>query len=328
MTETEGLPATDRARPGGLLRIADLDAATLADLLAMAATMKQRPLQWRRAHDGRVLGCFFSKPSTRTRVSLEAAAYRLGMLPVMLRPDELQLGRGEPLSDTARVLSSYTDALAIRTFAHRDVQELADWADVPVINALSDDHHPCQALADLLTLAERFGKLEGLKLAYVGDGNNVAHSLMEAGALSGMDVAVASPPGFEPDRAVTETAQAAAGERGSRVIVLADPREAVKGAHAVYTDVWVSMGQESEREQRMSRLAGYRVDAALMALADPDAVFMHCLPAHRGEEVTAEVIDGPKSLVFQQAANRLPTAQAAIHRLLEAGADAGRGDGR
>jgi ornithine carbamoyltransferase len=250
------------------------------------------------------------------------------MVPVMLRPDELQLGRGEPLSDTARVLSSYTDALAIRTFAHRDVQELADWADVPVINALSDDHHPCQALADLLTLAERFGKLEGLKLAYVGDGNNVAHSLMEAGALSGMDVAVASPPGFEPDRAVTETAQAAAGERGSRVIVLADPREAVKGAHAVYTDVWVSMGQESEREQRMSRLAGYRVDAALMALADPDAVFMHCLPAHRGEEVTAEVIDGPKSLVFQQAANRLPTAQAAIHRLLEAGADAGRGDGR
>jgi ornithine carbamoyltransferase len=232
----------------------------------------------------------------------------------MLRPDELQLGRGEPIGDTARVLSGYVDAIAIRTFAQNDVDELAEAASIPVINALTDDHHPCQALADLLTLRERYGGLEGVKLAYVGDGNNVAHSLMEAGALAGMRVAVATPPGYEPSAEVVGRAQAAACN-GARIELVVDPRDAVRDAQAVYTDVWVSMGDEAEQGRRLRDLASYQVTGELMAEAAPDAVFMHCLPAHRGQEVAGDVIDGPRSVVFPQAANRLPTEQAAIHAL-------------
>jgi ornithine carbamoyltransferase len=241
-------------------------------------------------------------------VSFEAAAHRLGALPIMLRPDELQLGRGEPIADTARVMSSYCAAIVIRTFAQRDVQEMAEAASVPVINALTDDHHPCQALADLLTLRECFGGLEGLQVAYVGDGNNVAHSLMEAATLAGFELWLACPPGYRPDEEIASRA-------GDAVHVVADPREAVAGAQAVYTDVWVSMGDEEERTRRLADLTAYRVDADLMALAAPEAVFLHCLPAHRGEEVTADVIDGPRSAVWQQAANRLPTEQAVLFSL-------------
>jgi ornithine carbamoyltransferase len=262
-----------------------------------------------------MLACFFSKPSTRTRVSLEGAAWRLGMLPVMLRPDELQLGRGEPITDTAQVLSGYVDAIAIRTFAQGDVEELAAASSVPVINALTDDHHPCQALADVLTLRERFGALDGVTLAYVGDGNNVAHSLMEAGALAGMEIRLACPPGYEPDAGVRRSAEAVAAEHGGRIVLVDDPRAAVRGAHAVYTDVWVSMGEDAEREHRLQQLRPYQVTAELMTLADPSAIFLHCLPAHRGEEVAAEVIDGAQSAVFAQAANRLPTEQAALYVL-------------
>jgi ornithine carbamoyltransferase len=299
-----------------LLRISDLDPDGLQHLLDLAERMKRAPAEWHDRLKGESVACYFAKPSTRTRVSFEAAAQRLGMLPIMLRPDELQLGRGEPISDTARVLSGYTAAIVIRTFAQHEVEAVAGAASVPVINALTDDHHPCQALADLLTLKERFGRLRGLRLAYVGDGNNVAHSLMEAGALAGMHVALATPPDYTPDPEITSEAVALAAMHGGEIELTADPRRAVAGADAVYTDVWVSMGDDAEREQRVARLSPYRVTPELFALAAPEAVFMHCLPAHRGEEVSAEVIDGPRSAVWQQAAHRLPTEQAVLHALV------------
>jgi ornithine carbamoyltransferase len=315
---------TEIAAPADLLRIADLSAEQLAWALDLALWMKAEPRGWIDALRGQSLACFFEKPSTRTRVSFAAAAYRLGMQPIMLRPDELQLGRGEPIADTARVLSSYAAAIVVRTFAQRTLEEMAAAADVPLINALSDSHHPCQALADLLTLREHFGHLRGLRLAYIGDGNNVAHSLMEAGALAGMDVVVATPPGEQPDPAVTDLARRLASASVGRISVVGEPHEAVAGADAVYTDVWVSMGTEEDRARRMHDLTPYQVNAALMALARSHAVFMHCLPAHRGEEVTADVIDGPQSIVWQQAANRMPTEQAIIY-LLVSGAWAGQG---
>jgi ornithine carbamoyltransferase len=291
--------------PTGLLRIADLTAEELTRLLDLAAAMKAEPGGWRDALAGTSVACYFSKPSTRTRISFEAAVHRLGGLPIMLRPDELQLGRGEPIADTARVMSSYCSAIVIRTFAQRDVEEMAAAASVPVINALTDDHHPCQALADVLTLRERFGDLAGLPVAYVGDGNNVANSLIEAAALTGIDLRLACPAGYRPDPAVASAAH-----------VVDDPREAVAGARAVYTDVWVSMGDEAEQRRRLDDLRAYQVDPELMALAAPDVIFLHCLPAHRGQEVAAAVIDGPQSAVWQQAANRLPTEQAAIYALV------------
>jgi ornithine carbamoyltransferase len=295
-------------RPDHLLKVSDLSSQQLHRLLDLAAQMKAEPLGWRDVQAGKVLACFFSKPSTRTRVSLEAAAQRLGMLPLMLRPDELQLGRGEPIADTGRVLSSYVDAIAIRTFAQSNVEELAAAATVPVINALTDEHHPCQALADLLTIREHFGQLEGVRVAYFGDGNNVAHSLMEAGALAGMEVVVSTPYGYRPHAEI---------EIATHATIEPDPFEAVRGAQVVYTDVWVSMGEDAEREARLNALSDYQVSSAIMDAASHDALFMHCLPAHRGEEVAAEVIDGPRSVVFKQAANRLPTEQALIHTLIE-----------
>jgi ornithine carbamoyltransferase len=298
------------------LRVTDLNRASLEGLLGLAESMKARPDALIDAHRGKAVACFFSKPSTRTRVSFEVAAARLGMTPIMLRPDELQLGRGEPIADTARVLSSYAAAIVIRTFAQAEVEAVAAAASVPVINALTDEHHPCQALADLLTLRERFGRLEGLRVAYVGDGNNVAHSLLQAGAMVGIEVAVATPPAYRPSEPIVAEAAAVAEAAGGAVLVTGDPREAVRGAHAVYTDVWVSMGEDAEREARLRALDPYRVDPALMAHAREDAVFMHCLPAHRGEEVSAAVIDGPRSVVFQQAANRLPTEQAVLSTLI------------
>jgi ornithine carbamoyltransferase len=302
-------------RPSDLLRIADLTATQLNALLDLADEMKNGPTWWTAARNSTAIACLFDKPSTRTRVAFEVAAHRLGMHPIMLRPDELQLGRGEPLADTARVLSSYTAAIVVRTFAQATVEELAAAATVPVINALTDDHHPCQALADLLTLRRHYGYLEGIRLAYVGAGNNVAHSLMEAGALSGMHVTVATPHGYGPHPDVTRTAIGLAAEHGGSVNVCHDPRSAVDDVDAVYTDLWVS-GEDAERERRVSDLQAYQVDEALMRAAAPGAVFMHCLPAHRGLEVTAEVIDGPSSIVWEQAANRLPTEQATLHMLI------------
>ncbi len=288
--------------PRHLLRVSDLQAESITALLDLAAAMKTRPHGFVEALRGDTLVCFFEKPSTRTRVSFAAAAERLGMLPVVLRPDELQLGRGETIEDTARTLSGYAAAIAARTFSQETVERLASASTVPVINALTDRHHPCQALADLLTLRERFGRLKGLRVAFVGAGNNVATSLLEAAALTGIDVTVACPPGHEP------------AVEGAHVVH--DPVEAVAAADAVYTDVWVSMGEEEERELRLRAFEPYRVDAALMSAARTDAIFMHCLPAHRGEEVTAEVIDGRQSVVWQQAENRLPTEEALVLALV------------
>ncbi len=274
--------------------------------------MKETPNGWRRSLQGETLALYFDKPSTRTRTSFAAAAWRLGMLPLELRPGDLQLGRGESLADTARVLSGYVSALVVRTFAQSTLEELADAASVPVVNALTNEHHPCQALADLLTLKERFGDLAGLKLAYVGDGNNVAHSLLEACALAGVQISVASPDGYAPHPDVVAWAHRA----GGSVEVVGDPVAAVEGAHAVYTDTWVSMGVDAERDVRLADLAPYRLDEALLGHARPDAIVLHCLPAHRGEEITAGVLDGPRSAVWDQAANRLPTEQALLHMLL------------
>jgi len=305
-----------RAHAEHLLRISDLRSGELEELLDLAAAMKRRPGGWREALRSESVACYFSKPSTRTRVSVEAAVNRLGALPIMLRPDELQLGRGEPISDTARVLSSYCAAIVIRTFAQADVDAMAAASTAPVINALTDDHHPCQALADLLTLREHYGQLAGVAVAYIGVANNVAHSLMEAGALATMDIRVACPPGYEPDAEILAGAERCARENGGSVRFVYDPHEAVEGAHAVYTDVWVSMGDEAEQERRLAELSRYKVTPELMAQAADGAVFLHCLPAHRGLEVAAEVIDGPQSLVFAQAANRLPTEQAVLYALM------------
>jgi ornithine carbamoyltransferase len=302
--------------PRHVLRVADLSVRELEQLLVLSARMKADPGGWTGALPGLALATVFEKPSTRTRASLAVAAHRLGMLPLSLRPDELQLGRGETVADTARVLSGYAAAIAVRTFAQATLEELAAYASVPVINALSDEHHPCQALADLLTIRERFGRLHELKLAYVGDGNNVAHSLLEACALAGVSIAVAAPRGYEPADEVIDSAFRLQEDHGGFVEITHDPRAAVAGAHAVYTDVWVSMGEDAERDARLSALAEYRVTPELMALADPNAIFLHCLPAHRGEEVDAAVIDGPQSAVWQQAANRLPTEQALIYALI------------
>jgi ornithine carbamoyltransferase len=302
------------APPRHVLRVADLDAFRFETLIDMAARMKQAPDDWHHALRGRSVACYFTKPSTRTRVSFEAACWHLGAFPVMLRPDELQLGRGEPIADTARVLSGYCASIGVRTFKQADVEELAVNASVPVINLLTDDHHPCQALADLLTLQEHFHQLDGLRLAYIGAGNNVAHSLLEAGALTGMHVTLACPPTRLPRPDIVEHAGLLARQSGGSVAVVTSPAEAVTDAHAVYTDVWVSMGDQ-DGDARRTELEAYRVTPELMALADPHAVFLHCLPAHRGEEVSAEVIDGPASLVWRQAANRLPTEQALLYSL-------------
>jgi len=288
--------------PPHFLRLSDLDADGLNALLDLAARMKERPHGFVEALRGETLVCFFEKPSTRTRLSFAAAAERLGMLPVVLGPADLQLGRGESLEDTARTFAGYAAAIVVRTFAQETVERIAAVSRVPVVNALTDDHHPCQALADLLTLRERFGRLEGLRLAFVGDFDNVAVSLAEAAPLTGLRVTVACPPGYERDTP------------GARVVH--DPFEAVGGADVVYTDVWVSMGDEAEREARMRDLRPFQVDGTLMAHASPDAVFMHCLPAHRGEEVTADVIDGPRSIVWEQAENRLPTEEALLLALV------------
>ncbi len=261
---------------------------------------------------GRTLAMVFQKPSNRTRVSFEVGMYQLGGHALHLLPQEIQMGKRETPSDTGRVLARYIDAIMVRTFDHEEVEELADAAEVPVINGLTDRHHPCQALADLLTVREEFGRLEGLKISYIGDGNNVAHSLAVACALTGANLTIAHPQGHAPDPAVIKLADTL----GAAPTLTEDPREAASGARVVYTDVWVSMGQEDEAEERKKRLAPYRVDEELMGLAERDAIFLHCLPAHRGEEVTAEVIDGPQSRVFDQAENRLHAQKALLYLLL------------
>jgi ornithine carbamoyltransferase len=294
-------------------RVLDVDHREFVRLLDLATELKEEPSRHENALHGRTIACIFEKPSTRTRVSFAAAAAELGATPIALSPQELQLGRGESLADTARSLSGYCAAIVVRTFAQETVDELAAWATVPVVNALSDEHHPCQALADLLTIREVRNELPGKRLAFVGDGgNNVAHSLLEAGALAGLDVAIACPPQYAPQPEILEASHAAAQRTGARLTVTDDPRVAVSQADAVYADVWTSMGEEAGRETRLRDLAAYQVNESLMALAKPDAVFLHCLPAKRGEEVTAGVIDGTQSVVWEQSANRMPTEAALL----------------
>jgi ornithine carbamoyltransferase len=295
------------------LSSADVSAEQTAALLELARQLKCGD---RRIDLGnRVLGLIFTKASTRTRVSFQVAMARLGGQTVDLNPQVTQLGRGEPLEDTARVLSRFCDVLAVRTFAQQELVDYAHWATIPVVNALTDLEHPCQALADFLTLQEAFGDLQGQTLAYVGDGNNVAHSLMLCGALLGVNVRIGCPEGFEPLPGVLDQARALA-VAGAEISVTSDPIAAVRGAQALYTDVWASMGQEQEQAERERAFQGFCLNEALLAEADPRAIVLHCLPAHRGEEISAGAMEGAASRIFDQAENRLHAQQALLACLM------------
>jgi ornithine carbamoyltransferase len=300
------------------LTLMDISTEDIHYLLTLAAQLKEKQLvgQSYTPLVGKTLAMIFEKPSTRTRVSFEVGMIQLGGSALYLNSNDLQLGRGETIADTARVLSQYVDAIMIRTFAHSKIEELAQYATIPVINGLTDDDHPCQALADLLTIYEVKKTLKGLKLAYVGDGNNVAHALMIAAAKVGMDCTIACPSGYEPKETYVNAAVQIGKQSGATIAVTHDPIEAVADADVIYTDVWTSMGQEQESEQRLTVFQPFQVNDELVKHAKPDYMFLHCLPAHRGEEVAADVIDGPNSYVFQQAGNRLHVQKAILVSLL------------
>lgn len=303
------------------LSILDIDECELESIVADAVRLK-RLKSAGTAHEylrGRSLGMIFEKASTRTRVSFEVGMSDLGGHALFLNPQDMQLGRGEEIRDTARALARYVDAVMIRAYSHATVEEFARYADVPVVNGLSDHEHPCQVLADIMTLSERFGDLHGLKFAWVGDGNNVCNSWILSSALTGMEIAVASPPHYRPKDEIVDQARA----MGGKVTVVTDPDEAVRDADVLYTDIWVSMGDEKERSERLQALKSYTMDSRLVAQASPDALVMHCLPAHRGEEITDEVIEGPQSIVWDQAENRLHAQKALLVRLIAGGMPAG-----
>ncbi|MBT2694300.1 ornithine carbamoyltransferase [Bacillus sp. ISL-55] len=302
-----------------LLTLADLESQEILTLLEKAVILKDKTLkkEFEEPLKGKILGMIFDKSSTRTRVSFEVGMIQLGGSALYLNGNDLQLGRGESVADTAQVLSQYLDGIMIRTFSHKSVEELADHADIPVINGLTDLYHPCQALADLLTIYEKKGTLKGLKLAYIGDGNNVAHSLMIACTKVGMNVSIASPKEYFPDEKITAHCEDFARQSGASMVITESPQEAVDHADIIYTDVWTSMGQELENEQRLNDFNGYQVNEALLETAKEDYLFMHCLPAHRGEEVTAAVIDGHHSVVFEQAGNRLHAQKALLVEILK-----------
>lgn len=298
-----------------LLSIDDLSPSELVALLDGADEAKREPEAWAERLRGRQVALIFEKPSTRTRVSFEVAVTSMGGHAVVLRGDELQLGRGETIEDTGRVLSRFVDAIVVRTFGQDRLERLADAADVPVVNALSDFSHPCQCLADLQTLREKKGDLRGVVLAYVGDGNNVAHSLMFGGTKMGMDVRIACPSGYEPFPQVTERCVEIAQETGATLTVTNRAIDAVEGADAIYTDVWVSMGQEEGAKHEL--FADFQIRPELVERAGDEVVVMHCLPAHRGEEITADVLDGPRSIVWDQAENRLHSQKSLLAWLLD-----------
>jgi ornithine carbamoyltransferase len=295
------------------LRLTDLDRSELLELIERAAEWKLLGKGGPRPLERMTIGLVFEKASTRTRVSFEVASFQLGGSAIFLSPRDTQLGRGEPIKDTARVLARYLDALVIRTFEHSKLEELAQYADIPVVNALTDSSHPCQVLADLLTVTERFGadalSRGGLSIAWIGDGNNMANSWLEACALLGFDLRIACPEGYDPDPTLVARC-------GGKAKVVRRPAEAAEGAHVVNTDVWASMGQEAEAVERQKRFEGFIVDEALMKRARPNAIALHCLPAHRGEEITDAVIEGPQSAVFDEAENRLHAQKALLELLL------------
>lgn len=297
-----------------LLSLHDWSSEDIEKALTLAARLKKEqkagiphPLL-----AGKTLGMIFTKSSTRTRVSFEVGMYQLGGNALFLSSNDIQLGRGESIYDTANVLSRFLDGIMIRTFRQEDVEDLARYGSIPVINGLTDLLHPCQVLADLLTIKEHCGSLAGKKLAYVGDGNNMAHSLLYGGAKMGMEVAVATPAVYRCDETVVKNAIEDAKAAGAKIVITEDPAEAVKNADAVYTDTWVSMGQESQKEEKIKAFSPYQVNGKLFSLAKPEAVFLHCLPAYRGMEVTEEVIDGPNSVIFDEAENRLHAQKAVM----------------
>ncbi|WP_240689453.1 ornithine carbamoyltransferase [Ammoniphilus sp. YIM 78166] len=300
------------------LCLADFSAEELTYLLDLAAEIKAmqkegiayQPLK------GKTLGMIFEKASTRTRVSFEVGMYQLGGQGMFFSSRDMQIGRGEPIADTAQVLARYLDGIMIRTFEHEKVEELAKYASIPVINGLTDKFHPCQIMADFQTIIEQKGQLKGLKLAYVGDGNNMAHSLLNGCTKLGVDVAIASPQGYMPAEDVVAAAKGFATISGSKVLITDNPVEAVAGADIIYTDVWASMGQEAEQEKRVKAFAGFQVNEELVKHADNEYIFMHCLPAHRGEEVSAGVIDGKHSVIFDEAENRLHAQKAIMAAIM------------
>ncbi len=295
----------------------DLDRKEVEAVFAMADELRSES---RKDSLNRLPGCslamIFQKPSTRTRVSFEAGISQLGGHGLFLSADDMQLKRGETIADTARTLSRYVDAIMIRTYDHQDVIDLAQYADVPVINGLTDLLHPCQSLADFYTIRQKLDGLQGLKLAYVGDGNNVAHSLMITAAIVGTDIAVATPKGFEPDKKIVNITRELAAASGSKVELMNDPMAAVEAANVIYTDVWASMGQEEEALLRRAIFKGYQINDEKLKIADPNAIVLHCLPAHRGEEITDSVIDGAHSVVFDQAENRLHIQKAIMYLVM------------
>lgn len=287
-------------------------------LLSLAAKLKaeQKAGKPHRILEGKTLAMIFTKSSTRTRISFEVGMYQLGGQALFLSSNDIQLGRGETIYDTAKVMSRFVDGIMIRTFAHQDVLDLAKYGSIPVINGLTDLLHPCQALADLMTVYEHKGALKGLKLAYIGDGNNVAHSLLYACAKAGMDISVASPKGYECDPEIVANANADAALTGTNILMTNDPVEAITNADVVYTDTWASMGQESEKAERVKIFKNYQIDSDLFSKSKPDSIFMHCLPAYRGFEMTADVIDGEHSVVFDEAENRLHAQKAVLATLM------------
>ena len=301
-----------------LIDLNDLTVEEIESLFTLAAKLKKELKAGITHHllKGKTLGMIFSKSSTRTRVSFEVGMYQLGGYPIFLSSSDIQLGRGETIHDTAKVLSHYIDGIMIRTFKQDDVLDLARFWTIPVINGLADLMHPCQILSDLFTVYEKKGKLKGLKLAYVGDGNNVANSLLQGCAITGMDICVASPAGYECNDPILEQAKHPARKSGSKVVLTEDPEEAMKDADVVYTDTWISMGQEAEKELRLKIFMPYQVNSKLFSLAKEDAMFLHCLPAYRGYEVTEDIIDGPNSDVFEEAENRLHMQKAIMVTLM------------
>jgi ornithine carbamoyltransferase len=300
------------------IEVHDYTADEVLDIFRLAAGMKKDKSKFTRALEGQTLAMIFEKSSTRTRVSFEVGMFQLGGHALFLSSRDIQLGRGEPITDTARVLSRYVDGIMARTFAHKTITDLAEHATVPVINGLSDLSHPCQSMTDYFTAWEKFGgELKGRKMAYVGDGNNMAHSLLVAAPKVGMDIAVATPAGYAPLPEVVAQAEAAAREAGTKVVITTSMDDAIRDADIVETDVWASMGQEQEAEKRHRDFAGWMVDARHMVSAKKDAIFMHCLPAHRGEEVSEAVIDSPQSVIYDEAENRLHVQKAIMYTLMK-----------
>ncbi len=302
-----------------LLSLNDYSEKEILDILDLAHKLKKETKEGKEHHilKGKTLGMIFSKSSTRTRVSFEVGMYQLGGYPLFLSSNDIQLGRGECIEDTARVLSRYLDGIMIRTYDQAEVEMLAKYADIPIINGLTDLLHPCQVLADLMTIQEHKGALKGLKMCYIGDGNNMANTLLHGCAKVGMDISVATPAGYECDSEMVAQAMEAAKISGSKIVITTDPKEAIANADAVYSDTWVSMGQEEEKQKRINDFKGFTVDNELMSLAKEDSIFLHCLPAYRGYEVTDEVIEGKHSVIFDEAENRLHAQKAVMVTLMK-----------